>query len=530
LLPPVATAGALSRITFVGPSVDGIAPLNVLIAGTAASQPLSLDAKAAGDNASGLASLAASELTVVTETTSDGISAEATPVTLPCIVGGTLETERDRDLFQFEAKKATPIRFTARSRSLGSAAIVVLRVLNSAGSQIAESPITDSDEPVLDFTVPEDGAYKLAIDELVGRGGTDYVYAIECRPGPQFTLVMKNDKTNKLKYALPAGGGAFTLDVQCQRFNYDGPIALAIDSPRPGWQTFNSVIPAKANEVKLYVVPPLDLAAGEIAPLSVVGHATEHNANCDATMSTLVQLRAARPQMPYPPAWHDGTLFVGGLAASPSFYRVTTDRQEVSFPRLVGQTKFALKFERTDPNFKDVPLAVFPLGLPAEMSAEVNRNGNGPEETYDVILKGPKDLAEGQYTLRYFAYAQMGEAGRGVIGGEIRLNVVTPLSVAVAVAGPLAMGQSQKVKVTLTRRGDDKQPVDVMFKSLPVGVTAPEKTTLAADQNEIEIELTASADAAATKFEQLVAVATSKYAGTDISVESPAAVLEVKSP
>jgi hypothetical protein len=42
--------------------------------------------------------------------------------------------------------------------------------------------------------------------------------------------------------------------------------------------------------------------------------------------------------------------------------------------------------------------------------------------------------------------------------------------------------------------------------------------------------VTASADAAATKFEQLVAVATSKYAGTDISVESPAAVLEVKSP
>jgi hypothetical protein len=32
------------------------------------------------------------------------------------------------------------------------------------------------------------------------------------------------------------------------------------------------------------------------------------------------------------------------------------------------------------------------------------------------------------------------------------------------------------------------------------------------------------------KFEQLVVSATSKYAGTDISVESPAAVLEVKAP
>ena len=57
-----------------------------------------------------------------------------------------------------------------------------------------------------------------------------------------------------------------------------------------------------------------------------------------------------------------------------------------------------------------------------------------------------------------------------------------------------------------------------------------EKTTLAADQNEIEVELSAAADAAVVKFEQLAVTATSKYAGTDISVESPAAVLEVKAP
>jgi hypothetical protein len=86
------------------------------------------------------------------------------------------------------------------------------------------------------------------------------------------------------------------------------------------------------------------------------------------------------------------------------------------------------------------------------------------------------------------------------------------------------------VKVTLARRGDDKQPVDVKFKALPAGVTAPEKTTLAADQNEIEIELTAAADAAVAKFDQLVAVVTSKYAGVDITVESAPVALEVKAP
>jgi hypothetical protein len=110
------------------------------------------------------------------------------------------------------------------------------------------------------------------------------------------------------------------------------------------------------------------------------------------------------------------------------------------------------------------------------------------------------------------------------------LNVVAPLAVVVAPAGPLVQGQKQKVKLTLTRRGDDKQPVDLKFKALPAGVTSPEKTTLAADQTEVEIELSAAADAQPVKFDQLVVVATGKYAGVDITVESPPVALEVKAP
>jgi hypothetical protein len=124
----------------------------------------------------------------------------------------------------------------------------------------------------------------------------------------------------------------------------------------------------------------------------------------------------------------------------------------------------------------------------------------------------------------------MGTSGRSVQSGDVRLNVVTPLALALAPAGPLAPGGTQKVKLTLTRRGDDRQPVDVVFKALPPGVTAPEKTTLAADQNEVEVELTAAADAPAMNFAGLVAAAASKYAGVDIAAESPAVALEVKAP
>src|SRR5207249_6838016 len=104
-------------------------------------------------------------------------------------------------------------------------------------------------EPALNFAPPTDGTYKIAVEELAGRGGADFTYAVECTSGPQFSLLLKNDKNNRLRYSLPTGG-AFYLDVQVQRAGYDGPISLAIDSRPSGWQVFNNTIPAKANEVR----------------------------------------------------------------------------------------------------------------------------------------------------------------------------------------------------------------------------------------------------------------------------------------
>jgi hypothetical protein len=105
--------------------------------------------------------------------------------------------------------------------------------------------------------------------------------------------------------------------------------------------------------------------------------------------------------------------------------------------------------------------------------------------------------------------------------------VITPLSVTVAPAGPLVVGKTQKVKITLARRGDDKQPVNVKFKKLPAGVSL-QQVTLNADQSEMEVELAAAADAAQGNFAELAVTATTKYGGVDLSVDSPNVNLEVK--
>lgn len=527
-LPLVATSGVVSPLGFSGPLTDSVAPISVLTA-AAKNDVLPLSVKSASGQ-SGWTTLLATNLPVVVESNPADKPDEPTPASIPGYFAGKLDPAKDRDQFQFTAAKGTPVSFRSLTRSAGSGAILMLRLHNAAGNQLAESPLTDSDEPILNFTIPDDGAYRLSVEELAGRGGPDYAYAVEARTGPQLSLSLKNDANNRIRHSLSPADGTFHLDVQCQRFAYDGPITLGVESSRLGWQVFNNVIPAKANEARLYVVVPLDFSPGELAELRIVGRADESGRGITATMATTVQLRAARPQTPFPPAWLDGAILASALAEQGSFYTVTADKTEVNFPRLVGETKVTLALKRTDAKFKDTPLVVMPLGLPAGITPEIKRNGNGPDETYDITLKGPKDLAEGIHTFRYFTFAEVATDGRSIQSGDVRLNVITPLGIAAVPAGPLVQGQKQKVKLTLSRRGDDKQPVDLKFKSLPAGVTAPEKTTLAADQNEIEVELSAAADAALMKFDQLIAIATSKYAGADLTVESSAVALEVKAP
>src|SRR6185369_1840597 len=138
----------------------------------------------AGSEGSGWAAPVVTQLPVVVE----GRSGKGEmKLSLPCIASGVLETSGKRDRFGFQGAKGKALRFKSITRSAGSPAIVALRILDAAGKQVAESPVTESDEPVLAFAPPADGVYTLAVDELAGRFGSDFVYAVECQNGPQFT-------------------------------------------------------------------------------------------------------------------------------------------------------------------------------------------------------------------------------------------------------------------------------------------------------------------------------------------------------
>jgi hypothetical protein len=324
-------------------------------------------------------------------------------------------------------------------------------------------------------------------------------------------------------------GGAFYLDVQAARGGYDGPIKLSLANVRGDWQLVNDLLPAKANDVRLYLLPPRDWSAGDLAMLTIEGTADASGGNRTAELSRIANFRTSRPTWPYPPEWAAELISVSGSAAKPFFVAVA-DRNEVLFPRQLGQAKFTVQFERLDAAFKDVPLTLLFPQLPPGITTEVKRSAPGAKETYEVTLKGAKDLAEARHTLRFFAFSEFQGRGQGELSGNVAVNILSPLAATVTPAGPLVQGKTVKVKLAIVRRGEDKQPVELKFKALPQGVTGPEKIAFTPDQQEMEVELTAAADAPAVKFEQLAVSATTKYAGQDIAVDSPNVALEVKAP
>jgi hypothetical protein len=198
---------------------------------------------------------------------------------------------------------------------------------------------------------------------------------------------------------------------------------LGVESSRSGWQLVNNVIAAKAAEVRMYVVPPADLAPGEMADLRIVGRGEQAGAGLTARMSTLVQLRTARPQTPYPPAWHDGLLCVSRVNPRPAIYSLTPGTTSVDLPAAGGEAVIVLDMERLDKAFTTA-LQITPIGVPSGLTASVTRVGNGPKEQYELRLKSAGKVAKGQHAIRCFAYAEVAAAGRGVMSGDLMVNVI----------------------------------------------------------------------------------------------------------
>lgn len=410
-----------------------IAPFLVTLDGAAlpaaATLPLSpfesssyVSAKRPEGGTQGFARVELADLPAIVEIEASTQTPQGQPITAPAAINGRLSVAKQRDRYAFALKKGERLNFQAASRRFGSPAIVAMRVLNAADAAVAATAPTEAEEELLPFTAPEDGTYRLEVDELLGRGSLTSVYRIEVTSGPLFSLVLKNDPNTKFQHLMAVGGAQFA-DVQVVRNDYAGAIELSPVCARAGFRLYPSTIPAGVNELRTYILPPADFHAGELVDLRIQGKANVGPREHRSIANNKLQLKTARPLMVSQPSWQESAIFTG-YADQAAFYTVAPAMAEA--PVAQGAAVIIpFAFARTDANFKDVPLTLLFSGLPAGATAEAKREGNGPAESYQVTFKAGPTSPEGKHAVHWFAYAEFGGRGR-VIEGDVSLVLTKP--------------------------------------------------------------------------------------------------------
>lgn len=168
---------------------------------------------------------------------------------IPCAVSGRLAATGEEDRYQLPVSPGTKIRVEVYSDRIHAPTDTVLEIRNDKGGRLArgdDQPGTA--DPGVDFNVPANTeSVVLAVSDLHGRGGREFVYRVAVRqiePHPvleDFRLHVDGESLNV------APGGGVVVPVYVDRRGYTGPIKLAFDPLPSGVKVSGDEIPAEAS-------------------------------------------------------------------------------------------------------------------------------------------------------------------------------------------------------------------------------------------------------------------------------------------
>ncbi|HEX3868792.1 MAG TPA: PPC domain-containing protein [Pirellulales bacterium] len=317
----------------------------------------------------------------------------ATVIDAPGAINGRFDKPHDRDYWEFTAKKGDRLQFVGCTRALGAPTDLYMRLFDADGKQLAEIDDSGVEEGVLRQTIPADGVYRLAIEELLHRDGPQYVYRVEILPADiGFELSVDAER-----YNVPCGG-TFTMKVVAVRRSFDGPIQLSFEgADTTGWKLVGGTLATGKPSTTMTVTIPESIAPGEMLDLRLVGTAVDGKKTLSAMASTLTALRASFNGLAYPPESLVESIALGIGPKFADFFELTIDSATARLPQRKGAASLVVKAKRLE-KFDD-KITVRVDGLPEEFSAKPVTIEKG-KDTATFEITGPKAAALVKFPLR----------------------------------------------------------------------------------------------------------------------------------
>ena len=108
---------------------------------------------------------------------------QAQTIRLPQVVDGAIDRPKDVDVFRFEGKAGQKVVAEVLAARHGSGLDSILTLYTAAGQVLATSDdMPGSVDSLIEFTLPADAVYFLAIQDAHDQGGPPNVYRLVLRP------------------------------------------------------------------------------------------------------------------------------------------------------------------------------------------------------------------------------------------------------------------------------------------------------------------------------------------------------------
>lgn len=472
-------------------------------------------------------------------------------IEVPCEVAGQFQHLGDLDYYTFTATKGTVYQIEFVSQRFGlptDPALLIEQVLvdDKGKTSVKDTKEIDDDgtnigaahfnstshDPVYRFQAPEDGTYRIAVQDLYRstQASPRLVYRLSIRPeSPDFRIVLQpeypldgRNAPNPWTPFLRRGG---TLRFDCMVFRRDGfsgEVAVRAEGLPEGVTSAGSVIGPGQSSTRLILLAAEDAPvwSGEI---KVVG--TAHIGDADvvreARSSTVVW--AGTPAVVR--AADQIVLSVGEIA--PLGMTAGLDRVE-----LVQSSQLNIPLQIARREGFTGKFVVTGDQLPAKVTNEsVNVADNQIEATVHLFVE--PDAPTGTYTLFVQGAGQVPSPRKDKDGNPVQVNVVeasTPVTVTIG-ASPLTLepqvpangavkrGAEMKIPVTVKRQNGFEGPVTLGVK-MPeaiAGVKAAE-VSVAADQTAAELNLSTTGEASVGNHTHVVIFARAKFNDKEVEV------------
>ncbi len=512
--------GTTANIGLAGAFVDGVAPVAVAAPADPTLAWLSVSAKRQGGLSSGFGQLQVVDRPQFVETEPNNKPEEANRFDPTHDLNGRLDTPGDVDRFVFTGKKDQTVIYTGITRQQGSPTDLNIKLMNKDGGQIAAVDDTGTNEGILTAKLPADGDYTLVVEDLSKRGGPNYSYRIAISEAAQpFTLAVSGDTAN-----VPAGG-TISWTVTAVRNGYTGPIELSVAPLPPGLTASPSIIGPARNDAVLTLTAGPEFVPATLHTLRVLGTAKIGDANVAVAADFAGVLKQRNGNMRFPPATLDET--IAAAAAPATGFTWKLDPPTVVFGKELS-AKVKLLATRGEGIDEAITIAQLPPqnGLPPGITAALKNIDKGANEV-ELVISANKDAPLGEFTV-----AVLGTHKKGNVTltqpAAVRIKLEAPLTVALDVGGAkLARGGVLIVKARVTRNPALTGPVVIALQNLPAGVTAAE-ATIPAEASEIELKLTAAADAAQGAADKLAAKGTATVGNSKFEAVSTNATITVE--